>query len=128
MMSEQKHRMITGELYHADDPQLTADRTRCRALVEQLNATGTDSALRHKLLHELLGHLGEGSEIMAPLQCDYGYQIRVGARTFINYGAVFLDSAAITIGDDVQIGPSVQLLTATHPFEPSVRRTGAESA
>jgi maltose O-acetyltransferase len=121
--------MIRGELYRANDEELTADRVRCRVLVEQFNATSaTDPALQHKLLHDVLGHLGRDCVIMAPFQCDYGYQIRVGDRTFINYGAVFLDSAGVTIGDDVQIGPSVQLLTATHPTEASVRRTGLESA
>jgi maltose O-acetyltransferase len=128
-MSEQKHRMIHGELYHANDTELTADRLRCRALLEQFNASSaTDAMLRHKLLHDLLGHLGEGSMIMPRLECDYGYQIRVGDRAFINYGAVILDCAAVTIGDDVQIGPNVQLLTATHSMEASTRRSGLESA
>ena len=40
----------------------------------------------------------------------------------------FLDVAAITIGDDVQIGPNVQLLTATHPLEPQPRRDKWEAA
>ena len=58
-MSDQKLRMIRGELYRADEDELTADRLRCRVLVEQFNATSaTDPALRHKLLHDLLGHLG----------------------------------------------------------------------
>ncbi len=128
-MSEQKARMIQGELYLASDEELTADRLRCRVLVEQFNSTSaTDAALRHKLLRDLLGHLGNGATIMPRFECDYGYQIRVGDRTFINYGAIFLDCAAITIGDDVQIGPSVQLLTATHPLDPSTRRTGYELA
>jgi maltose O-acetyltransferase len=127
--SEQKNRMIHGELYRADDEELTADRLRCRILVEQFNATSaTDPVLRHKLLHDLLGHLGRDSTIMPRFECDYGYQIRIGDRTFINYGAIILDCAAVTIGDDVQIGPSVQLLTATHPLGASTRRTGLESA
>ena len=33
----------------------------------------------------------------------------------------------VTIGDDVQIGPYVQLLTATHPLEPAARRAKWES-
>ena len=65
---------------------------------------------------------------MAPFQCDYGYQISVGARTFINYGAIVLDAATVTIGDDVQIGPGVQLLTALHPLESEPRRRGVETA
>lgn len=128
-MSEQKQRMIRGELYRADDEELSADRLRCRLLLEQFNsASAAEPALRQKVLHDLLGHLGRDAVVMPRLECDYGYQIRVGDRTFINYGAVILDCAAVTIGDDVQIGPSVQLLTATHPLEASARRTGYESA
>jgi maltose O-acetyltransferase len=41
---------------------------------------------------------------------------------------VLLDVATVTIGDDVQIGPNVQLLTATHPLEPGPRRDKWEAA
>ena len=54
--------------------------------------------------------------------------IRIGARTFINFNFTALDVAAITIGDDVQIGPNVQLLTPTHPLEPGPRRDKLEAA
>jgi maltose O-acetyltransferase len=128
-MNEQKRRMIRGELYRPDDPELTNDRLRCQVLVEQFNATSAgDAGLRHKLLHDLFGHIGAGSMVMPPLACDYGYQVRIGDRTFINYGAVILDAAAVTIGDDVQIGPYAQFLTSTHPLDASTRRTGQESA
>ena len=128
-MNEQKRRMISGELYEPGDPELTADRLRCQILLEQFNATSaTDAGPRHKLLTDLLGQLGEDSMVLPRLDCDYGYQIRIGARTFINYGAVILDAAPVTIGDDVQFGPGVQLLTSTHPLEASPRRSGLESA
>ena len=39
-----------------------------------------------------------------------------------------LDVARVTIGDDVQIGPNVQLLTPTHPVEPGPRREKWEAA
>ncbi len=39
-----------------------------------------------------------------------------------------LDVAAITIGDDVQIGPNVQLLTPTHPVEADLRLAKWEAA
>jgi maltose O-acetyltransferase len=67
-------------------------------------------------------------EIKPPFQCDYGYPISVGARTFINYGAVILDVAQVTIGADVQIATGVQLLTPTHPLDAGTRRDGWESA
>ncbi len=52
----------------------------------------------------------------------------MGARTFVNCGLVALDEATITIGDDVQLGPNVQLLTPTHPLEAEARRAKWESA
>lgn len=60
------------------------------------------------------------------MYCDYGYQTHVGARSFISFGLVVLDVARIDIGQDVQIGPNVQLLTASHPVEPESRRAKRE--
>lgn len=41
---------------------------------------------------------------------------------------MILDVAKVSIGDDVQIAPNVQILTATHPLEPGPRRDKWESA
>lgn len=61
--------------------------------------------------------------------CDYGTYITIGANSFINYDAILLDCAPITIGDDVQIAPRVQLLTAAHPVDDhEARRAKWESA
>ncbi len=124
-----RERMLAGELYLADDPVLVEEQARASRLLDRFNRTGVDDgAQRHDLLLELLGHLGQDSEIRPPLRCDYGYGIRIGARTFVNVGLVALDVASITIGDDVQIGPDVQLLTPTHPIEPDPRRDKWEAA
>ena len=113
----------------ADDPELLADHARARLLVERFNATSvTEPDERQALLEELLGHVGEGAEIRPPFQCDYGYPISLGARSFINYGAFVLDCAPVTIGAEVWIATGVQLLTATHPLEAAPRRAGWESA
>ena len=121
--------MLRGEPYLANDPALLEERKRCRLACERFNATSFgDAAARRAILDKLLGQLGENAEVMAPFQCDYGYHITIGARTFINYSAVILDSAKVTIGQDVQIGPSVQLLTALHPLDPVARRRGVETA
>ena len=121
--------MLRGERYLANHPDLLLERRQCRLVCERFNATSfaqTDE--RRAILDELLGHLGPDSEVMAPFECDYGYHISIGARTFINYGAVVLDGAKVTIGNDVQIGPNVQLITATHPLDPIERRRGTETA
>jgi maltose O-acetyltransferase len=128
-LDSEKDRMLRGEPYLANDPALLLERRQCRIVCERFNATSfADTVARRAILGELLGELGEGADVMAPFQCDYGYHITVGARTFINFGAVVLDGAKVTIGHDVQIGPGVQLLTALHPLDPIDRRCGAETA
>ncbi|GIH20813.1 sugar O-acetyltransferase [Rugosimonospora africana] len=124
-----RERMLAGELYIADDPHLAADAARAQTLSHRYNTMDpTDGAGRRAVLAELLGALGEGTEIRPPFHCDYGYQTFIGARTFANFGLVCLDVARVTIGDDVQIGPNVQLLTPTHPVEAGPRRDKWEAA
>ena len=121
----QRERMLAGDLYIANDPE----SRRATKLTEEFNTSDpSDPDSRCAVLRELLGSLGKGAEIRPPLRCDYGYHIHVGARTFINYGAVLLDVATITIGEDVQVGPNVQFLTPTHPVEAEARRAKLEAA
>jgi len=120
--------MEAGELYVVDD-EIAALHLRAVSLCEAFNGTpAADAPRRRQLLGELLGHLGPDSDIRAPLLCDYGTNLRIGARSFVNFGLVALDVATITIGDDVQIGPNVQLLTPTHPLDADLRRAKWEAA
>ena len=124
-----KQRMLSGELYRADDPELVADALRARRLEARFNgADPADDAGRWAVLEELLGVVGEGTVIRPPFRCDYGANIRMGTRCFANAGLVALDVAPILIGDHVQLGPNVQLLTPTHPIDPGLRRAGWEAA
>ena len=124
-----RERMLDGELYIADDPDLAEANAVALDVMGAYNATtARQEPLRRALLEHLLGAVGEGTAIRPPLYVDYGSQLRIGARCFANYGLVALDVAAITIGDDVQIGPNVQLLTPTHPVEPDLRRDKWEAA
>ncbi len=124
-----RDRMLAGEAYIADDPGIARDSRRAQRLTHLVNTLDpTDHARRRDLLTELLGAFGADSEIRPPLQCDYGHRTFFGARSFANWGLVSLDVATVTIGDDVQIGPNVQLLTATHPLEAGARRDKWEAA
>lgn len=124
-----RDKMLAGELYIADDPGIARDSQRAQRLTHQINTMDpTAHEAVRALLVELLGEFGEGSEIRPPLQCDYGYQTTVGKRTFANWGLILLDVARVTIGDDVQIAPGVQILTATHPLEADPRRQKWEAA
>jgi len=128
-MASQKELMLRGEPYLAADPQLEAERRRARRLTDRLNAASVDDGPQiRRILDELLGAFGEDAYVRPPFHCDYGYNIAIGARTFVNFGFVVLDCATVTIGEDVQIATAVQLLTATHPLQAGPRIAGWESA
>lgn len=125
-----RERMLAGDLYIADDPDNERIARRATALVDAYHraVVASDDLTARLLLTELLGTLGEGAFIKPPLAVDYGENIHVGARTFVNSGLTALDVATITIGEDCQIGPHVQLLTPTHPLDPQPRRDKLEAA
>ncbi|WP_437314948.1 sugar O-acetyltransferase [Sorangium sp. So ce385] len=123
-----RERMLAGDLY-TGDPELAELSAAALDLMAAYNATSArQRPLRRQLLEQLLGSIGEGTEIRPPFYVDYGAHITIGARCFANFGLVALDVAPITIGDDVQIGPNVQLLTPTHPLDPEPRRQKWEAA
>ena len=125
-----RERMLAGDLYVADDPESERIARRATVLVEEYRqaVVAADDARARAVLTELLGSLGEGASIKPPLAVDYGENLHVGARTFVNSGLTALDVATITIGEDCQIGPNVQLLTPTHPLDPQPRRDKLEAA
>ncbi|GGV90519.1 sugar O-acetyltransferase [Streptomyces massasporeus] len=122
-------RMLAGDLYIADDPEIARRQQRAMRLAARYLAAYTEDAESARpMLHELLGAVGEGVDLRPPVYVDYGSNISIGARTFVNYNLTALDVARITIGEDCQIGPNVQLLTPTHPVEPEPRRDKLEAA
>src|SRR3981081_731168 len=79
--------MLAGDLYIADDPELARDSLRAMCLMAKFNQGAAYSpGERRRILKKLLGAIGEGTEIRPPLYCDYGYQIQIGAWTFVNFG------------------------------------------
>ncbi len=124
-----RERMLAGDPYVADDPELYERMRRAALLSAEFAAVAPgDRAAGRRVLEELLGGLGEGTVVRAPLYVDYGDQLTIGAGGFVNFGLVALDVAPITIGDDCQIGPNVQLLAASHPTDPEPRRAKLETA
>ena len=127
--AEMKARMLRGELYLAVGDEIGRDQARAAELLERYNATRhAENELRARLLHELLGDVGDDVTIRPPFYCDYGSHISVGAGTFVNFGCVMLDVAPIRIGANCQIATGVHIVTATHPVDPEPRRVGWESA
>lgn len=119
-------KMRSGAPYRPGDPELVAMRKRAQRLMRDYNFTlYGEEKVRAKIMAELFGR-PVNAVIRPPFHVDYGTEIRFGDGVFINYGCVVLDVARVTIGDRVQIGPYVQILTADHPREAEARAAGAE--
>ena len=126
-MSTERERMLAGEFYDSRDPELLALAERARTLLARFNASAaTGGPERRALLDQLLGAAGPGVWIEPPFFCDYGENVYIGDRTFVNVNCVFLDSAEIRIGENGLFAPNVQLLTATHPLRVADRILSVE--
>lgn len=122
-------RMMAGENYIADEPEIFAAVDRATKLVvayHQAFVAGDPNA--RDILVSLLGSFGAGSHIKPPLFVDLGSNIHIGNNTYVNSGLTALDVGKIIIGDDCLIGPNVQLLTPTHPIEITARKDKVEGS
>ena len=83
-----------------------------------------DTAGIHELFGALTGRTPDGTfSLIPPFFADYGLNITVASRVFINTDCHFTGWGAIDIADEVMIAPLVRLVTAGHPVEPELRRS-----
>jgi maltose O-acetyltransferase len=123
----EKSKMLAGELYLASDPELMRERANARQRCRRYNASSEDEPdLRLHILQELLGTVSEDVYIEPNFKCDYGYNIHLGKNFYANFDLIILDVCEVRIGNDCLIGPRVSILTATHPIDPKLRRSGQE--
>ncbi|EGP5003241.1 chorismate mutase [Enterococcus faecium] len=123
----EKEKMIAGELYFANDPELVSDRMFARSQSQIINQAES-AELRPQLLKETFGRTGKKIYMEPVINFDYGYNIFVGENFYANFNCTFLDVSTIEIGDNCMFAPNVQLYTATHPLHPVKRNSGLEYA
>jgi maltose O-acetyltransferase len=120
-------KMVSGLPYDPRHPDLVAARAHARELTAEYNLTRPEQAARRAaLLGELLGDAGEGLWIEPPFFCDYGRNVTLGRNVFFNFNCVILDVAPVRMGDDVFVGPAVQIYTAAHYLDAARRRRDLE--
>lgn len=126
-MKTEKEKMLAGELYDPSDEELTQLRFKAHKLSKAYNDTPEDDIQKQRqILEELLPHPAECCYLQAPVQFDYGLFTHVGKNFYSNFNLTVLDSAPITIGDNVFIGPNCTLATPVHPLVAEERRMYAD--
>jgi maltose O-acetyltransferase len=122
----EKEKMLAGELYFSNDPELVAERERARAVCHEFNAlASSDASRRQALLASLLGYETDAF-VTAPFHCDYGYNITLGANAYFNFNCVILDVMPVGIGRNTLFGPGVHVYAASHPMSAIERQAGLE--
>ncbi len=117
----EKEKMIAGLYYNAMDKELMKDRLRARKLLYKYNYSKPhEFKKRLKILQKLFNAKGF-CYIEPPFYCDYGYNIQTEGLFYANFGCVILDVCRVSIGNNVLLGPYVQIYTATHPLNPVER-------
>ncbi len=127
----EKEKMLAGQWYNANfDEQLAKERAVVKDLCLQLNTTNMqDLTRRRRILREILPHVdADAVEILSPFMVDYGYNIYLGAGTFLNHNVCLIDCAQIRLGKKVFVGPNCGFYTAIHPFDIVKRAEGLEIA
>lgn len=118
----EEEKIFAGQLFHPGAPELRAMKLRSHNLCAKYNRTFEDETeYRAALLHDILAEFGEGSFIQGPVFFHYGKHTRIGKRFFGNYNLTVQDDALVTIGDDVNFGPGVTIVTPQHPLIASER-------
>ncbi len=121
--------MLAGEPYVAADAELAEMNMRAQTLLHAFNSSHpAEVEQRREVVRSLFGAVGSSFDIKQPFFCDYGSNIYAGDNLFINYDCVILDCNVVRLGDNVLIGPKVQIYTAHHPLSAEVRRTLVEMA
>ncbi|QIR38999.1 sugar O-acetyltransferase [Tolypothrix sp. PCC 7910] len=129
MEKTEKQKMLSGELYLAEDQELVSENKQASRLLRIYNATTEEQQeQRRQILQALFGKVGKKVSIVPPFHCDYGSNIYAGDGFYMNYGCVILDCNTVHIGDNVLCAPYVQIYTAYHPTAPEIRLSGRELA
>ena len=122
-------KMTEGLNYNGWDDTVVRARERAYDICDQINRLKPSQVEeRQKLLSELICNDEPTFYVQPPFNCDFGFNIHVGKNVYFNFNAVVLDEAGVYIGDDTKFGPNVNILTATHPIDPAIRRQHIEYA
>ncbi len=122
-------KMQAGLEYCFLDPEVAPSKANAARLCQEFNRIpATDPDAQTAKIKEILGSYGERISVQANFNCDNGKNIHVGEDFLSNYNLTILDIAPVYIGNNVMIGPNVDIYTVNHPLTAQGRRDYLASA
>ena len=118
---------LSGEIVSPNEPGYEALITDIFATIRtatEMNTGYHTPEEVHEYMGRILGKpLEESTTVLPPLYIDYGQPVTIGKGCFIQQCCTFFGRGGITIGDEVFIGPKVNLITINHDPDPENRST-----
>lgn len=119
-------RLTSGEIIPMNDPDYREIGVAVNKTIElstKLNSATHVDEIR-KWLGEIIGvPVDVSTSVFTPFYTNYGKNISLGKRVFINHACSFLDLGGIVIEDDVMIGPRVSITSENHPVDIKTRKS-----
>lgn len=116
---------LSGEMVSPNEPGYNAlieDIFATIKVATEMNTGYRTPEEVHGYMDKILGKpLEESTTVLPPLYIDYGKPITIGKGCFIQQCCTFFGRGGITIGDEVFIGPKVNLITINHDPDPENR-------
>lgn len=111
-----------GDWYYFLDEGVAQRKARAAKLCQEFNQiSATEPEKQTNKIREIFGSAGDNISVQATFNCDNGKNIHVGNDFLSNYNLTILDIAPVNIGNNVMIGPNVDIYTVNHPMT-AVRR------
>ena len=108
-----------GSPLHAVMHATSQDAMRITA---ELNSGYHEPERVRELLAQLTGRpIDPSVTLFPPLHADFGRNLRIGKRVFLNSGCSFQDQGGVTIGDDCLVGHDVVFASLNHDLDPAKR-------
>lgn len=109
-------KMINGKLYIDGSEESTLIARKAHRLCHDYNLLYDNDPKRSEILKELLPNASKDIYLQGNIYFDYGINTYIGKYFYANMNFTCLDVCPVTIGDNVQIGPNVSILTPMHPM------------
>lgn len=123
MSKSELEKLDNGDWYSFADDEVIKRKARAAKLCQEFNdISASEPEKQTEKIKQIFGSYGKNVSVQSRFNCDYGKNIHVGDNFLSNYNLTILDVAAVNIGNNVMIGPNVDIYTVNHPMTAEGRR------
>lgn len=120
----EKEKMEAGLLYDPNQTEFASEQMARQDRLHEFNSLKPSQREElRRYMKEIFAECGENNYIQRPLYANWGGKhVHLGSNIYANFNLTLVDDGHIFIGDWVQFGPNVTVVTAGHPVLPELRK------